>query len=162
MVNFGFLITARNSSSQERVLKVNINEWHDLLFTLCPNFAGNTGGFNFNREDVLSEDEIQMLEKISYDEEAVSVSEGYEELKEPNFDWAYKWINLFKKIETEFFKIENERFIKSIKESQNDEAEISKVINKIRISQINFDQIKQTLNVANENKLEVAFTISDY
>lgn len=162
MANFGFFITGRNNSNQEKVLRVNINEWHELLFTLCPNFAASTREFKFKREDVLTDEEIEMLEKISFDEQAVSISEGYEEYKEPNFETAYKWNNIFKKIETEYFKTEKEGFVKSIRESNSDETEILKVIRRVRSSQFHFDQIRQTLNVAKESSLEIAFTISDY
>lgn len=162
MVNFGFFITARNNSSKERILRININEWHELLFALCPNFAAGTSGFKFERQEVLSQEEIEMLEKVTYDEQAVSISEEYEEYKEPNFETAYKWLSIFKKIEKKYFETEQDDFINGIVNSGNDESVIKKTIQKIRSSQFHFDQIKQSLSIAHENNLEVAFTISDY
>ena len=85
----------RNDESNEISFRATISEWHELLFTLCPNIAGFNKKFDFNREDILSKDEILLLDSISWDNRALSISEGYEEYKTPNFENAVGYRTLY-------------------------------------------------------------------
>ncbi|MFT6338628.1 MAG: hypothetical protein ACJATI_005404 [Halioglobus sp.] len=162
MTNMAFFIIARNKSNHERIFKIGIDEWHQLLNTICPRFGPGTKGFDFDIEDLITDEEEDTLDLITYDETAVSISEGYEELKEANFVSVDMWLNIFRKVESEYFKIESDKYIDAIIETENSQEEILKVIRKTRVSQIQFDQIKQSLIIAKLHDLEVAFTVADY
>ena len=153
-----FCIIVRNSSSKEAVFKRSIGNWDELVFTLCPHFGIYCDTFPFKREEVLSEEGEIMFNKISYDEESVSVQEGYAKFREPNFGYPpYAWRNAFVNLQKKYFKHEAEIFIINL-----DRIEITKQIEKIRLAQMTFSEIIGVIDIASENQLEIAFTLTDY
>ena len=162
MVNYSFYILAKKQGSENVSFKACMSEWHELLYTMCPVFSNDITTLGFDRATVLDATELEMLDQISFDEQAMSITEEYETYRAPNYYDTNAWIRLIKKIEQAYLERQKEKYFTDLKLNIDDEKGLSRAIRQIRVDQFQFVQIKQTLEIARDNNMEVAFTIADY
>ncbi|MGK0363882.1 MAG: hypothetical protein ACI85O_000936 [Saprospiraceae bacterium] len=163
MVSYSFALTGVKVEGEVKseVIRVHINQWHELFFTLLPHFAGHSRNFDFDRKEVLTEEELTILAKIYYDKYAVSVSEGYADAIEPNLENPYTWKRIFSKIEKRYFEIEEEKLLKELQDSEDCKSKALEIFKTGWYDRARFTQIQQTLEVCIENKLNVGFAVQD-
>ncbi|MBL7818467.1 MAG: hypothetical protein JNL70_25885 [Saprospiraceae bacterium] len=158
MPDHSFCIIARNKSSKETVFKQSFGNWDELLFTLCPHFGVYSFEFPFKREEVLSEEAEKMFNKISYDEESLTIQEGGLRFREPNFEYSpYEWRKTFVNLQEKYFNHQTDIFTTNVHKT-----EIIRQIQEIRFKQMIFSKIIGAIDIAWANQLEIAFTKTDY
>ncbi len=161
MASFNLYITAKKENEDEIVFREMMNNWHELLNTICPKFTRMSGGFKFDRERILDINEIELLDGILHDKFSVSISEGYEEFIPPVYRDPQIWIRIFRKVKIEYNKSNKEYYVDKINELAKNNELIHRFILELRTAEYHFNQIIRTMEIAKKNNLEIALTISD-
>lgn len=140
MGDYAYYFLTRKPGTTTILERIDVPEWPELLYTLNPMYGDGDQPLGFSREEVLNPAEVEMLDRVTMDASAISVSEGYEPYKEPVFAPGVDW-------HTIFFKIAARHT------GSNDESHFDNRL---------WSQTLSPLKTAVDDGLEVAVTVGDY